>query len=47
MVGELINDDYRFANVFIPEQKGLWKEFRIALVQGRGILGLSPFIQLE
>jgi hypothetical protein len=45
-VGQPVDDDFRFANVFIP-QNAVSQPFRIALVQGQIILGMSPLIQNE
>jgi hypothetical protein len=44
--GHTLNDDFRFANVFIVEHPSVKKTFRIALVQGNIILGMSGLIGL-
>ena len=46
-LSHVINDDFRFAEVFILENDCLTPKFKIAVVQGNEILGLSAFIQLH
>lgn len=40
-------DDFRMVSVYILENMALSKEFKIALIQGNDILGLSPLIELK
>lgn len=46
-VSHVNNDDFRMVSVYILENMALIKEFRIALIQGNDILGLSPLIELK
>jgi hypothetical protein len=39
--------DFRFVDIFLPNDPALQKRIRIALIQGDSILGLSDFIDLN